>query len=967
MIPNYVYPQLQIKEILDTEVGSSTDRFHAVVIGPQYDYVDLDTDTPTPVTVSSAGSTIPLSYTDSASVTHSVVSENQVPDASSLRVFLTNGEIDAFAISGYTDSNGYQTPVDAATPNVVKSNTSNKYWKAALSSDLLVPLNGRNIELGDKVYAYNPTLTSTVTRTVTGFIGADVAATLGNNAAATNGLPGLYTSNPSTQASATSTLVSSPVNYDAVTVASPTGVRPQAVAQGFKHINSSGAIKFGPKITFTILSYNSGTNSGLASASVYGSTVAGNVPFTFAATGGATYTSEIVFNLSATAILLNNITFRCTNAALLPTVGQTFVVAQAIRYVNITPGTQILITGTIAPTVTDADTYIVEVTSVTPGTSATFTIYDILGKDSATTATVTLNNSAQFFALGTSGLFMEFVNMQTALASDQIDFVKGDKYFVNVKGASKSTTQFDRLVLSGPCAFSVLSGTETMGIKVRKVVSGELDGTQLSSGSTGWTYDSVNKLINYASGLTWFVPAFASGSKYPSLVNAVGSLYAVYRASLPVPLNEPLITIDASDDLSTKLGKIGILNDIGWGAYWARSGGQGKKLFALRTSADTVDAYTVALKKIERNDHLYALVPMSSNITIANAVAAHCDAMSAQDKKNFRRSYFGTDSPGEYTVLDKDPNGVNYTATVGVGSHGFSLVTFTSNVGLLSRGLNPGDFVVFSGTQYPIASVVSDTEIELSSGLIGPSLASAASIVKADTVLNTKAYVISRSVTVASRRACNVWCENGLGFDESGNQVIMPAKFIAAEVAGLRCAKLPWLGLSRTEIASVFSAPMMYTRYSTDDLDDVAANGTFIINQDIEGGEVYIRHQLTTDSSEGSLYYEDSVGTNVDEIAFQFKDIFEPLIGKFNVTPRSLAYFRQLSYTLLRNTTLSDKDPLIGPQLISFADVNGNIGQVTVIVDPTFKDRIKIQAKLEVPLPGNVVFVELEAVTGLTI
>jgi hypothetical protein len=64
---------------------------------------------------------------------------------------------------------------------------------------------------------------------------------------------------------------------------------------------------------------------------------------------------------------------------------------------------------------------------------------------------------------------------------------------------------------------------------------------------------------------------------------------------------------------------------------------------------------------------------------------------------------------------------------------------------------------------------------------------------------------------------------------------------------------------------------------------------------------------------------------------------------------------------------MADARDSVGPQLISFQDEDGNPFAVTVKVHPTFKDRILVSGKIEMPVPNNITDVELEAVIGLTI
>lgn len=157
-----------------------------------------------------------------------------------------------------------------------------------------------------------------------------------------------------------------------------------------------------------------------------------------------------------------------------------------------------------------------------------------------------------------------------------------------------------------------------------------------------------------------------------------------------------------------------------------------------------------------------------------------------------------------------------------------------------------------------------------------------------------------------------------------------------------------------TEIRSVDSAPSMYATFEPSLLDDIAANGTLVISQDAEGGDVFIRHQLTTDVNSGALAYEDNVGVIVDEFAFAVKDAFRSYIGRRNATPDTIAEIDDKLRTLaLRFTYTSLGDRQIGPAVLTFFDERGNEGQVTVRQDGALADTLLTYVKLRVPLPIN--------------
>ena len=112
---------------------------------------------------------------------------------------------------------------------------------------------------------------------------------------------------------------------------------------------------------------------------------------------------------------------------------------------------------------------------------------------------------------------------------------------------------------------------------------------------------------------------------------------------------------------------------------------------------------------------------------------------------------------------------------------------------------------------------------------------------------------------------------------------------------------------------------------------------------------------MTTKSDKGNLYYEDSVGVNIDEISFQVKSELRPYIGRRNVNPATLRDIFDDMFQILKTKT---QDPgfgnSIGPALIGFTDL-------VVRINDTFKDRIDVSAQLQVPLPLNVIDVTLNA------
>ena len=278
-----------------------------------------------------------------------------------------------------------------------------------------------------------------------------------------------------------------------------------------------------------------------------------------------------------------------------------------------------------------------------------------------------------------------------------------------------------------------------------------------------------------------------------------------------------------------------------------------------------------------------------------------------------------------------------------------SLVT-VADANLQTLGLRVGGYFQTATDADPvkIAAILSTTEFLLEAAA-GANSGSAGVLTSGDTVASQKLWLRNLANSYDNRRVALVWSEANVH-----------ARFIGAEVAGLRSALPSHLGLTRTQVATASSAPAMHYRYSDDDLDEIAAAGVFIVTQDVDGGPLYIRHQLTTKTDAGSLYYEDSVGTNMDFRSFELDDLIEPHLGVRNVTPQLISRLRiDWEDSLNRNLANRYGDDA-GPELIAWRDM-------VVEAHPTLRDRIKFYVVLEFPVPFNNAEAVLSGETALNL
>lgn len=593
--------------------------------------------------------------------------------------------------------------------------------------------------------------------------------------------------------------------------------------------------------------------------------------------------------------------------------------------------------------------YVIEVIAVV-GDNADVKIYDTLGVDGASTSAA-LDHDNELAALGVSGL-------QFTLADAAGRYYVGQKFYVDAVAASVSAIDFDGVVLDGPVVdaaeYDVAGSTTITEVLVHQSYTGPLDSSNLAggigdavtAGASDWSYAANLGLDETVTGKTVLgISEFADGR---------GKVVLSYKAIVKPSDTESVIMLDSVSAITDKVGETGQDNWLGRGALEAFRGNQNQVVYALRTAGDTVADFTAALNKIKTTDQVYALAVMSDDLAVMQLVKDHCDAMSNKYNKNFRRCYVGTDSPGAYEYWGQLPGGGYRTADLVSGVVTLS-ESFRGDWEFTADDIGSSITVLALGMSFTITDVLNSYEVETDAAIaLFTSSASGIIVTRPDTAAATALYVADRSKALNSRRCVNVWSDKPTIVGASGLTEVVAAKFLAAEIAGLRCALLPQQGLTMTEITSASAAPGMYTKFTPEQLDYVAANGTFVVTQESEGGDVFIRHQLTTNISAGALAYEDNVGVIVDEFSYAVKDSFRSYIGRRNATPDTIAEIDDRLRLLATDFTQVELiNQQIGPAVLAFFDENGQEGQVTVRQDGDLADTLLTYVKLRVPLPLN--------------
>ena len=930
MITPYVRPQDTITQILRQTAQRTTSRRNPIVIGPQFSlylndgrdlsgaYLDFDVN----------GVTGNL-YTDTKGVALNLTKLK--PHTATAALY--GSGLQALVATFTGAPNGWTLDANDTAFRSLRSPADNLAGDGTLNTDL----DGRPIRIGDIISSdWDNGITTGVTRrTVVALLGKVTASSYEDTA--------VGVLNPVTLAAAAAVKVSANTTSGLDVVTPPTiNATDVAMLKGAGKVQLVGSdyqlcdvLDFtcvlggsNTVATFNVTSLATGITTPSPVTSVDASLGGGGTEFSIALTTAGYVGATYVTLTKASAMVAGN---------------KIRVILQPVFTPN--TETQLAVSGTYTGTVDRR--YAIEVIE-RDATDIDVEVYDVTGSDPTVSHTNAIAGSA--LAIGTSGLIFN----PTTIGG----FAKGQIFYIDCAAAEASTTEFDGLLLDGPVVPSAAvtagggAGSVTFtSTTVFQTYSGLLDDTNTAGVDAALVANAAD--WDYAAGLG--LPSSVTGrngADFSSFDDAYGYVYLSFKAVVIPLAGEAAIEINSDVDIVAKVGETGLENWLGRGTLEAFTGNQNRVVYALRTGGDTVADFTTALRKIQTTDRVYALVGMTDDEAVMELLRDHCTTMSNKFNKNFRRAYIGTDSPGSYVQWGALPGGGYRT-----GDLASSVLTldaaFRSAWKFVATDVGSTITLQSVGQTYTILEVLSDFEVLTDAADVLTVSNSNLILTRVDTPANTALYVKARSVKLGSRRISNIWCDNPT-VTENGVTVVLPAKFLAAEIAGLRCALLVQQGLTMTEVKSVAAAPSMFTSFDPADIDGIAAAGTFIVTQESEGGEVFIRHQLTTGTDEGALAYEDNVGVIVDEFGYAVKDAFRGYIGRRNATPDTIAEMDdKLRALAVSFTTVEIANANIGAPVLTFFDEKGNEGQVTVRQDGDLADTLMTYVKLRVPLPLN--------------
>jgi len=951
MIPNYIRPQLLIRQLLEVLPQVTEPSMNTFVYGPQYKLNRYSVKDERSQMQGTA-------YNGSASFTveYEGVDKGDNVDLGSVDLNVEDAELTVANFDVTSGANkAYYTDRSRANEFKVALNTdpTQVVNLADSSSALTTELDGRPVRAGDIAVITNVAGALVAKRQVVSVSKAEQPSSVGAAAA----------SDQNVGTTAASETIESQ-NVSGGTVSGVTSTDGGGADAAFAAAGSNYGKELAELLTFYVTEAADNTTPGAVKIrSASGNFEADDVAVTW--DGG-----DSEFDIALTAA---DLTFHIAGVTDL-TVGDILTVLVKRLFVVVDAAGEGSATGTYQ---NDRNSNI-RLTCVTGGitASAEWRISDSEGLEDAHEVTGTALASG--VAFGTSGVTV------TLDRSGELHRV-GDIVSFPCEAAGK-TGESGIITLSAPAGDpGLLNGgldTHAFGLEIRQAYDGVVSQRGLGAPSYQWEADSSGVVVAAPDGADKSINIEVGGFNtsagdttkiLPVADTNIGDtlFFASYRELVPAKPGEGIVKVSSTTELS-QFGEKDQKNPLGLGASMAITGSQGKAIYVGRVESNDVEGFTSVLKKAENIEALYAHVPMSDDYQVQLLAKDHVNLMSTESHKKWRRAYVGTANPGDYKAVGVKADGSSHTATIGSDGSGNVVVTDTDGT-FVSSKIAPGDLFRINFTVsnawgdstydnasvggYLVDSVVDEETLILKSGPANSITApSRYEIWKKDNASNISDYVAGRSASFGSRRLNNVFCDGGQYINARSALETLHPMFLAAEIAGLRTAVAPQQGLTNTEIASISAAPAMYIKFDEAALNEIASNGTFIVTQEYQDGPRFIRHQLTTKTDSGNLYYEDSVGVNVDEISLQVKHALRPYIGKRNVNPGTIEdIFFDMQSILRSKLTVPAALDEIGPALIGFTDLR-------VSVNDTFKDRIDVTATLNVPIPLNVIDVTLNAV-----
>lgn len=467
-------------------------------------------------------------------------------------------------------------------------------------------------------------------------------------------------------------------------------------------------------------------------------------------------------------------------------------------------------------------------------------------------------------------------------------------------------------------------------------------------------------------------------------ITAVGSLVIAYKALrldvTPKATNPGLLTLEDTTDLQDTLAPVNADNPLALMLWFMLINAPGVAVSGIgvdATSASnpdgTPEGFSRALNFLEAQE-VYALAPSSQDPTVHQIFQTHVNSMSEPDAKGERIVFINPVMPGEALPLLVN-SGTDGDSTPTTNEFDTKMASLASDI--LAAGIDPtGTIPVSDGLYLDISADSKKYSIATISGTkvtVRVTFAPGENDDAFYSATNLPTTLISETFSINVRGLPLVDTNGdpdyttiaeayqGLGRTYGDRRVIMVAPeevgasidnleqrikgyYLCAAIAGMVGQQPPQQGFTNFPIAGftrVFGSNDVFKQTS---MNVGAAGGTYWVIQEVAGGPLTCRHQLTTDLTSIETR-ELSITKVVDFTAKFMRGGLRNFIGKFNITQPFLDTLSTVVQGQL--SFLTEAGVLIGGELNN------------IIQDTSAPDTVLIDVTLDVPYPCNYIRLSL--------
>ena len=256
-------------------------------------------------------------------------------------------------------------------------------------------------------------------------------------------------------------------------------------------------------------------------------------------------------------------------------------------------------------------------------------------------------------------------------------------------------------------------------------------------------------------------------------------------------------------------------------------------------------------------------------------------------------------------------------------------------------------------TRHYISNVVSNTQLTLqtdpTNGFYGTLESVEYRITEDMTRSEEASFLAGWATAFANRRLVSVWPDT-CAVTISGTATLLPGFYFGCALNALVAGLPSQQGFTNLSLTGFVGRENSDDRFNDTQLDTIAGGGNLIITQEVAQAPVFVRHQLTTDTS--SIQFQElSVTKNVDLIARFFRDLYSPYIGKYNIT--------DALKDLLKSITTSGIDFLKNHKAPRVGGVLRDGSMSKMVESISQPDSIEIDIDVKIPYPLNNIKVTL--------